>query len=308
MKKHCAHFLFKPSLVKHPCVATIGTFDGVHLGHKKIIDIVTATARKGKLASLIITFDRHPRLVLKKPFTGSITTLEDKKGIFAQAGIDYVWFLKSDSGVLDYSAHDFLLLVKKYFDLKELIVGDDFRFGKDALHGAHNLDKLAKEFGFTSRVVKKMLLSGKAVSSTYIRELIQSGNIEQANKFLGRVYSFKSLVVTGRGNGRKLGFPTANIRVGEHITPANGVYAGKCRVGKNIYPAAINIGTNPTVTCADKLTIEAHILNFKKNITGRKIELFFLKRLRVEKKFPSRQGLIEAIARDVEHVRKFYLS
>jgi riboflavin kinase/FMN adenylyltransferase len=280
----------------------------VHLGHKKIIDAVTAAARKGKLDSLIITFDRHPRLVLKKPFTGSITTLEDKKEIFAQTGVKHVWFLKADSGVLNYSAHDFLSLVKKYFDLKVLIVGDDFRFGKDALHGAHNLDKLAKEFGFKTRVIKKMLLSGKAVSSTYIRELIQPGDITAANKFLGRAYSFKGVVVTGRGNGRKLGFPTANIRAGEHIIPANGVYAGKCRVGKKVYPAAINIGTNPTVTCADKLTIEAHILNFKKNITGRKVELFFLKRLRSEKKFPSRNALIAAIARDVEYIRKFHLS
>ena len=308
MKKHCAHFLFKPSVKQLSCVATIGTFDGVHLGHKKIIDTVMTAAHKHKLASLIITFDRHPRLVLKKPFTGSITALEDKKEIFARTGIDYVWLLKTDSGVLDYSAHDFLSLVKKYFYIKELIVGDDFRFGKDALHGAHNLDKLASEFGFTSRVVKKMLISGKAVSSTYIRELIRSGDIVRANKFLGRAYSFKGVVVSGRGNGRKLGFPTANIRVGEHIIPANGVYAGKCRVGKKVYPAAINIGTNPTITGSDKLTIEAHLLNFKKNITGRKIELFFLKRLRAEKKFPSRNALTAAIARDVERVRMFRLS
>jgi len=303
MKRHCASFLFKPPRLKRPCVATIGTFDGVHCGHKKIIDSVIASSRKLKIASLVITFDSNPRLILKKTFSGSITTLEDKKAVFAQSGVDYVWVMKTDSGILGYSAYDFLLFIKKYFDIKELIVGDDFRFGKDALHGAHNLSRLAEEFEFKFSVIKKLSFGTRAVSSTHIRSFLQAGDIAAVNKFLGRAYSFNGIVVKGRGNGKALGFPTANIKVGEHIIPANGVYAGMCRVGKKVYPAAINIGTNPTITDQSRLTIEAHILNFHKNITGRKVELIFLKRLRAEKKFPSREALVAAIARDVERIR-----
>lgn len=297
-------------LPKHivPCVATIGTFDGVHRGHQKIIKAVITAARKRRVASLVITFDRHPRLVLNKQFGGCVTTLEDKKAILAGTGIDYAWFLKTACGILEYRAHNFLSWAKKYFDFKELIVGDDFRFGKDALHGAHTMDTLAKKFGFRYRVLSKQKISGKVISSSRVRELILAGDVKAACRLLGRDYSFKGEVVTGEGKGRILGFPTANICAGGHIIPGNGVYAARVCVNNKKYPAAVNIGTKPTVSSTGELTIEAHILNFKKNIVGKTIEIFFLDKLRGEKKFSSKEDLIEAIARDIEYIKKYYIA
>ncbi len=294
--------------VKRRCIVAIGVFDGVHRGHQTVLSKLTERAKKLHLSSLVITFDPHPRAVLGRQFWGNITTREDKQAIMARAGIDYLWFLKTDRDLLGLTAEEFLLFVGRHFAIDELVVGDDFRFGKDAAHGAHTMDKLAKEFGFRFFILPKTKVAGKSASSSYIRNLLQAGRIRSANRLLGRDYAFKGKVVEGEGRGRTLGFPTANIRIGDHILPAHGVYAGYAVVGKVRYPAAISIGTKPTFTAVGDLTVEVYLLGFHGNLVGKNIELCFLDRLRDEKRFASVAALISAIRRDVARVKQRYES
>lgn len=289
---------------KENCVVAIGAFDGLHLGHKTIVNKLISRARRLGVKSLVITFDSHPRKILKKNHTfGVITSNEDKAAILKTLGVDMVWFLKTDLNLLNMPAHDFLLFVNKYFSIKELIAGDDFRFGKDALHGAHTMEKLACEFGFNYQIVNKQKQNNKFISSSAVRRMLAGGDVYSASKFLGRLYCVKGVVVAGKGNGMRFGFPTANILVKDYIIPSSGVYAGKCIVGHGEYITAINIGSNPTVNRDGKETLEAHLLDFKKNIVGKNVELYFFKKLRNEKKFSSIENLINAIKNDVQYIR-----
>jgi len=288
-------------------VVTIGSFDGLHLGHRMIIKKTVERAHRLGIDSLVVTFDSHPRKYLKKEdVNGYMTALEDKAAILSDLGVDNVWFMKASSELFNMSAHNFLSFLGKYFFVHELVAGDDFRFGKDAIHGAHTIDKLAHEFNFKYHVLKKKVLNGNIISSSLLRRLLIGGDVTRAARLLARPYALSGKVVSGKGKGRTFGFPTANVAVEGYLVPGHGVYAGRCRVGKKIYPAAINIGNNPTFNDDASQTVEAHIIDFKKNITGLCVELFFDKRLREEKKFSSITRLISAISSDVKKARTFF--
>jgi len=292
---------------KIPCVAAIGAFDGVHLGHQKILNKVISRAKHLGINSLVITFDSHPRKFLKNNYVSAmLTSNADKAVILKELGIDCVWFLKTDRDLLNMEAHDFLLLVNKYFRVVEFVAGDDFRFGKDALHGAHTLNKLADKFDFGHFIFKKKKFGSKSISSSLVRQMVASGDVVNAARFLGKPYSLYGVVVSGKGNGKRFGFPTANILPDDYIIPAGGVYAGKCVVNGREYIAAINIGNNPTVNNNNKQTIEAHLIGFKKNIIGQNVRLIFIKRIRDEKKFSSLEDLITAIRNDVQHIMHMF--
>jgi riboflavin kinase/FMN adenylyltransferase len=293
-----------------PCVvAAIGTFDGVHLGHQLIINKVVERARKLSLKSLVVTFDSHPRNILNDSLSHTlITDIKEKVSLIRSYGIDHVLVLKTDKELLKMSAYDFLKFIGKKFTIKELVSGSDFRFGRDAQHGAHTTQEISRDFGFKFHILHKKKIGAVVAASSHIRTLISQGKVDEARKILGRYYMLSGTVIRGRGIGHRLGFATANMSCEKNIFLHRGVYAACAIMGKKMFPAAVNVGVNPTVVSRGQLSVEAHLLDFNKNILGKKVKLYFLKYLRREKKFSSRDKLIAAIAADIISVRAAYFS
>lgn len=286
------------------CVATIGVFDGVHRGHKFILDKLMHQARKKGLPSLVITFDSPPKKLLLKKFYGCITDLEEKISIIKSFGIRYVWVLKTNHELLQLSADEFIKQILKRFDIKGLIVGEDFRFGRKGKKGTAHLRDFSRRFKFGLTIIKKKKLHGRIISSTVIRESIRKSNFRRIEEFLGRKYFLKGKVVRGKGIGKKIGFPTVNIHTFDHVIPPKGVYAAVLIYEGKKHLSAFNIGARPTLRTTKKIVIEGHIIDFKKNILGKSIKVVFLERIRSEKKFSSLQKLQEAISNDTRYVNR----
>jgi riboflavin kinase/FMN adenylyltransferase len=296
-----------------PCVATIGVFDGIHVGHSFILNRVKARAKINKLASLVITFDTHPRKVISKNnvasgtiFLGHIINHQQKKELIEKLGIDYLWFLKTGRSFLKLSAQEFLEYILQYFSIKELIVGEDFHFGYKGQADVNYLKKVSRVYNFNLVVVKKIKNNVTTISSSVIRRLIRSGKFIKAKLFLGRNYCLEGKVIKGSGLGKKIGYPTANIHIGDYVSPRRGVYAGYAGLGKKIYLGAINIGTRPTVNELQKEAVEVHILGFNKDISKKTLKVYFLQKIREEKRFPSAAELKSAIAKDIRYIIKKY--
>lgn len=299
------------------CVATIGTFDGIHKGHKFILDKVVKSARKKGLKSLVITFDLTPQQFLghkalhnnwrsTKVFSGILCDLDQKISFIQPLGIDYLWFLKTKQRLLELSSETFLNYIFRYFAIKELIVGEDFRFGYAGKGDVAYLKNIASKFGFKLKVVSKIKFKKEPISSSRIRSYLKEAKFKNAKQILGRRFSLKGKVIKGRGVGKLLNFPTANILVGDYVVLPRGVYAACVILAKKKYLAAVNIGRSPTMTSMKKCIIEAYIINFNKNILGKMIEIVFLKRLRDELKFSNSLDLKSAIAKDVRQITSKY--
>jgi len=298
------------------CIASVGVFDGVHLGHQFILKKVISEAKRQNIPSLVITFDVPPKKFLnnksaasgksKDIFKGYITDFKQKADILRFMGFDYVWFLKTGKTLLNLSAENFIAYVLRYFDLKKLIVGEDFRFGYQRRADLETLRSLCAKYGFKLSVLKKIKKNTQVISSSRVRELIQSGKLEEAAKFLGRYFSLEGRVIKGKGIGTKLGFPTANLFVCDHIIPSDGVYSAYVMIGRRIYLGAVNIGARPTLSDTKKSLIEVHVINFKENILGKKIEIIFLDTIRKERKFSSLTELEAAIKKDIDFITSKY--
>ena len=288
------------------CAATIGVFDGVHRGHRFILDKLKVQAKKDKLPPLVITFDNPAKKLLFKGFYGCITDPQEKIATIRSFGIPYVLVLKTTRQLLDVSAEEFVSRIMRRLDIKKLIIGEDFRFGKKRESGTGLLKRLSKEYGFDLIVVGKKKIRGRIVSSTLIRELIKRSDFKRMEIFLGRKYSLKGKVVSGKGFGRRIGYPTVNIHTFDHVIPPRGVYATVVTIDKRSYLGAVNIGRRPTIHNTKTIIIEGHIIGFKKNILAKTIKVIFLERIRDEKKFSSVQKLQEAIKKDVDHISKRY--
>jgi riboflavin kinase/FMN adenylyltransferase len=291
---------------KISCVATIGVFDGIHRGHMFILKKVIAEARRKRVGSLVITFDIPPQMLLKKPFAGCISSLTEKESLFKAQGINYTWLLTTTKHLLKLSAEEFLNYIFKYFAITTLFVGEGFKFGRNGRAGIDELETLSRKYHFKLVVVRKRRLQGKIISSSLIRECILKAQFARVAKLLGRNYLLEGKVIAGRGVGRQLGFPTANIEATNRVIPLKGVYAAVACGNSLIKLAAVNIGTNPTITKSQKLSIEAHLIGFNGNIVGKNIKILFLRKLRTEKKFPSRELLTSAITNDINTIIKKY--
>lgn len=296
---------------KARCVATIGVFDGIHLGHKFILEKVKKLAKRQKVPSLVITFDIPPQIVLKKSnrhkldeFHGFLTDMEDKKNILASCGIDYLWFLKTNKTFLNLSGKEFIEYVFGNFSPMSLLVGEDFRFGYKGKSGIRYLEKISAKYGFKVTVFKKLRKDRKTISSSLIRHLIKNAEFAKIKNFLGRDYFMKGRIVKGNGLGRKLGFPTANIDYDGYAIPSNGVYGAIIEIDCRHYLCAVNIGERPSINKSTGKIMEAHVIGFKRNILGRKIKLRFVKKIRDEKKFSSKENLKKAIKQDVNYIKE----
>lgn len=289
----------------HP-VVTIGSFDGVHLGHRRILDAVCARARAASGTAAVLTIHPHPREYFAPGRAPNLLTcMEKKTRLLHEHGVDAVFILPFDARTAAMTPEAFVEQVLcRRCRAKEVVVGHDFRFGKDAAGDFELLEQLGARWGFAVAQVPPLVVNGERVSSTLIRERLLEGDLDGASLFLGRPYSITGTVVAGRGIGATLGFPTANIRPHHSAVPAHGVYAAEVLVDGGRWPAAVNIGIAPTIRHED-IVIEAHLLDFSGLLTGCPIELVFHRRLRPEQKFGSTGELIAQIRRDVAAVRAF---
>ena len=292
------------SFKAHKPVVTIGTFDGLHLGHQKVINRLIEFARSHGGESVVFTFYPHPRLVIAPQETNLrlLTTLEEKKELFARSGIDHliIFPFTQEFSQLTYSEFVEQILVKK-MHTHCLVVGYDHRFGKNREGGFEYLQECAEEFGFEIEKLEVLLVDEAHVSSTRIREALEKGDVALANKFLGYRFTLHGTVVEGDRVGRKLGFPTANIVASDphKLVPGYGVYAVEVLISGKRYGGMLNIGSRPTFNKnADNRSIEVHIFDFSGDIYNKEITLVFVGKIRDEQKFSGVEALAEQLKKD----------
>lgn len=286
---------------------TIGSFDGVHRGHLRILAELRRIAQINKGAAAVMTLNPHPRELFAAPKTPNLLTTQNKKlELLEHAGAEIVFILPFNKTIAQMKPQAFVReIIAGACHARQLVIGHDFRFGRNALGDYDLLTTLGKKLGFHVTQVPPFIIAGERVSSTAIREHLLEGDLETAETLLGRKYSLRGEVIAGHGLGATLGFPTANIRPYHSAIPAQGVYAAKILLENHLYNGAVNIGIAPTLKNEDTL-IEAFLLDFHQDIRGRTIEITFHKRLRPEKKFDAREQLTEAIRHDVQKIRAYF--
>lgn len=286
---------------------TIGSFDGVHLGHQEIVGNLTSGAHAAGAPAVVLTFYPHPSIVLGKR-NGSfyLTSPEDKASLLTHLGVDVVITHPFNREVAAMTAAEFMNRLNEHLGLKRLCVGYDFALGRGREGDVPTLRRLGKELGYTLEVFPPVKVDDQVVSSSRIREMLTLGEVAQAARLLGRPYSVKGEVTRGDGRGRTIGIPTANLAVWEElILPAAGVYVGQAVVSGQTFGAVTNIGIRPTFSSnSSSPHIEAHILDFDGDLYSRQIELTFLQRVRSEMRFPNAQALVEQIHQDIALARQ----
>jgi riboflavin kinase/FMN adenylyltransferase len=287
-------------------VLTIGNFDGVHLGHQKIIREVLKRTNEINGTSMAITFDPHPMKVLAPERDIRILiTLDEKAKLLEKLGIQVLLCINFNKEFSSMLPDDFIedVLVKK-IKAKEIIVGTKYTFGKNRKGTVELLRKRGKKFGFKVKVIRNARIHEDIVSSSKIRSLLLKGDARETSTFLGRAYSIEGRVIKGEGRGRSLlNIPTANITTPVEIAPKEGVYAVRVVFNNSIFEGVANIGKNPTFGNAD-VSYEVHLFNFSGNILGKNIRIYFIDRIRSEKFFPDPSGLEVQIRNDIEHAEK----
>ncbi len=292
------------------CVATIGKFDGVHLGHQLIIDQLKQVAEDLELPSLVILLEPHP----EEYFAGEsgtsparLTAFREKLELLESFGIEYVFELKFDKALSEVSPEDYIeQILVNGLGVQAFIVGNDFRFGHERRGDFSLLQQKGQEFGFEVIETSPYERNGQRISSTFIREELAQGNFPLVEQILGRPFSMKGEVQKGKQLGTDLGFPTCNINPHRRTIPLHGVYACVVRMVDRYYPAAVNIGYRPTVTEDGEALLEAHILDFAEDLYGKTIEVIFRNKIRDEQKFADLQALKAQISADVEQVRTIF--
>lgn len=295
----------KPEQTKGRGIAlTMGFFDGVHAGHKKLIDGVLKSAELMGLGSAVLTFWPHPRLVLQKDpeKLRFLTTLNEKSKIVSKCGIDFLIVQEFTPQYFNMAPEAFINHLVKDYHVKHFVVGADHRFGKGGTGNADLLKQLSQELDFTVEVIEQLIVDGVNISSTKIREALIKGDIDRANHMLGYPYLITGAVESGNQVGRQIGFPTANIRPNDplKLIPLEGVYAVVVNIDGEIKQGMLNIGFRPTIESSRRQTIEVHIFDFDKEIYNSGIEIALIKRLRNEKRFPSVEHLKQQLDKDKE--------
>jgi riboflavin kinase/FMN adenylyltransferase len=294
-------------------VLTIGNFDGIHLGHRAILETVVGRARGLGGAAVVYTFDPHPRKVLHPERAPRLlVTLEQKLELLAEAGVDAVVVEPFTREFARTSAEVF---IRSYIHARvrplEVYVGYDFHFGRDREGSMRLLTEMGPRLGFSVTIIPEVTVDDGDVNSTRIRELLAAAEVERANAMLGRDYTVRGRVVEGDRRGRSLGFPTANLEPENEVLPAAGVYAGRLRVldaapplGGRWLAAVANVGTRPTFHAGGGVRAEAHVLDFEGDLYGRRVELSFVRHLRAERRFDGAEALRAQIAADASEARR----
>ncbi len=285
-------------------IVTIGTFDGVHIGHQKIIKKLIKTAKEKELTSVVLTFFPHPRMVLQNnPNIQLLNTIEERKELLSSFGVEDIYIQEFTKEFSELSAHDFVkTLLVDTLNAKHIIIGYDHQFGKNRSANIDDLKIFGKQFGFDVDEISVQDVDDVAVSSTKIRNALQLGDITTANSYLGYSYFLTGVVIKGKGLGRQINFPTANISIEEtyKLVPKHGVYVVKTTIENNVVFGMMNIGTNPTVNGKEQ-SIEVHLFDFNADIYGKKLKVELLHRLRDEHHFESVEALQMQLKNDKQN-------
>jgi len=298
-------FGFPPAGLIGVAQATIGTYDGLHRGHLSILKPLIAGAAKAGTASVLVTFEPHPRCVLDPDHCpANLTTLDEKTWLLEQLGLTHVIVIPFTPQVAAISPAAFMQRLMRGMTLTRLSVGYDFAFGRGRRGDHAFLRRLGVRHGFTLEVRPVLARGGEPVSSSRIRRLILLGQVRAAAQLLGRDYFFRSTVEHGVERGRLLGYPTANLKITPNkLLPANGVYAIRVLVDSSLHDGALNLGFRPTFG-GNTLTVEAFLFGFEGDLYDRLLTVSFVQRLRGEKRFASMPALQQQIARDVENAKR----
>lgn len=284
---------------------TVGSFDGVHLGHLDVIRHVVAAADETKSQPALITFEPHPRCVLDPGnCPQSITTLQEKLALIQAAGIEHAIVLRFDRELASLSPQEFIDRLAAVMDLNRWVIGYDFAFGRGRTGSAQWL----REHGHEVEVVPPFTIDGHDLHSSEVRRLITAGDVDRANKLLGREYAMAGPVEAGEKVGRRLGFPTANIAVEPNkLIPALGAYAGRARAPEGDFVAALSVGYRPTFG-GTQLRVEAFLLDFEGDLYQQRLELRFVRYLHPDIRFPGTDELVEQLKQDVADSRRIVAS
>lgn len=286
---------------------TIGSFDGVHIGHQKLISDLVAGAHKANCLAGVLTFVPHPAEVLRGlPDGFYLSSPDEKNKLLSTLGVDFVLSLPFTKEIAGWQANTFLEMVTDAIQVRRLIVGEGFALGKGRAGTTAVLEEAGKVFNYELQTVKPYMLRGDICSSSLIRSVLALGDVEKANQLLGREYSVEGKIVHGDGRGHKIGFPTANVQLPpKRLLPANGVYVCRVTVSGGTYTGVANIGVRPTfIDQPTNPVFEIHLLDFSGDLYGSELSVSFLRRLREEKKFFSVNQLVQQIELDILEARK----
>jgi riboflavin kinase / FMN adenylyltransferase len=290
-----------------PKAVALGNFDGVHLGHRQLIEKLIEISNENKLKSLLFTFNNHSGLIAKNSKVELLSPLRQKIQLLSQYDLDYLYLMDFNINTANLSPEEFVVevLIRK-LNVKHIIVGFNYRFGKAALGNAKDLEYFGQIYGFSVTIIPPFSYGEEVVSSSLIRNYIKDGDVEYAVNLLGRPYFIAGKVTKGKEKGRELGFPTANVEFQQDVMiPANGVYITKVRINDKMYNSITNVGTNPTFNEQIRRA-ESHIFDFNRSLYKHHIEIYFFKKLRDEKKFDNVDRLVEQVKLDMLQSKKYF--
>ncbi|WJQ79343.1 bifunctional riboflavin kinase/FAD synthetase [Brevibacillus brevis] len=306
MKTIYLTYPFPSDLQANPCAIALGYFDGVHIGHRRVIQKAIDTAKANGWQSTVVTFDPHPREVLgQSGYTRYLTPLADKLEQFEKMGVDTTYVMKFDISFAAIYPEDFITECLLPLECRHIVVGFDYTFGYRGMGTAHTLQEMSKgRYGLD--IVGPVNRLGEKVSSTIIREYLHHGDVEQVRHLLGRSYKVRGTVVHGDKRGRTIGFPTANVQVNQpYLIGKNGVYGVRFTVDEQSYYGVMNVGIKPTFELEKKeKSLEVHIFEFSGEIYDKEVEVEFLFYIREEQKFAGVNALIAQIGRDVQTAKQ----
>ena len=287
------------------CVVTIGTYDGLHLGHQALVARVLEHARRVGEPAVMLTFEPMPREFLSPDDPPArLTTLRERWRLLAASGLDYLWVLRFDEALRNLTADDFAGLLAARLRASSVVVGHDFRFARRGEATASVLAAAGGRLGFAVDVVPAVTLADERISSSGIRAALAGGDFARAARWLGRPYSMRGRVIAGQRLGRDLGFPTANLALGRRRAPVAGIFAVQVRgAASAALPGVASLGTRPTIGGTEAL-LEAHVFDFRDDLYGREIEVEFRAKLRDEQRFATLEALTAQMHRDAADARR----
>jgi len=292
----------------NPIAVTIGSFDGVHLGHQALLDELRAVAQQRGLKIAVVIFEPHPReFFTPQQAPVRLTSLREKLEQFREIGVDRVHVCRFNAHFAKMAAEDFMHALSEKMHAKFVLIGDDFRFGSGRVGDFALMEKVSLQRGFEVRAMHSVLHDGVRVSSTATRAALADGRVRLARSYLGRPYSISGRVVHGDATGRKLGFPTANLQLKHNQPPLKGIYVVEVHSdGLGVLQGVASLGVRPTVKQDAKPVLEVHLFEFDRQIYGRHLRVEFLEKLRDEEKYPSLDALTRQIALDVENAKQWF--
>lgn len=293
-------------LIEEPTVISLGKFDGIHRGHELLLEELMNQKKNG-LATVIFTFDIPPKKSLSNEEQKVLTTNEEKMHMFASFGIDYLIECPFTPEVMNMEAEHFIEMLVERLSVKCIVAGEDFCFGHNRRGNYKMLQEYAEKLSYEAVIFPKMKEEEREISSTYVREEIEKGNIELANKLLGYPYFVSGIVKHGNKIGRTIGFPTINLIPSENkLLPAYGVYITKVLIDGIVYHGITNVGKKPTIEGQNPVGIETHILDFNQNVYEQDVVVTFIKRIREERKFENLDALLEQMRKDANTARYYF--